>query len=129
MISERLVRSFHQTRYEAGGATARIGRRSPSMRALLQAQGQRQGAIITAWNPLARRHPEGWNRRAQMRLEALARRVPLIRGAGYGRGWREEHCLIGCSTRKALKLARRFRQLAIVVIRRDGLAQLKWLRH
>lgn len=99
------------------------------MQALLRAQGQKKGAIITAWNPLARRHAEGWNRRAQERLEALCRHVPLIKGTGYGQGWREEHCLLGCDPRKALNVARRFRQLAIVVIRRDGMAQLKWLRH
>ena len=100
---------------------ARIGRRCPALDALL---GREAGAFITAWNPRARRQPEGLNRRADLALQDRLRRVTALPGAGEGRGWREGHWLAVLDPRRAAVLGRLFRQAAIVTLRRGQPARL-----
>ena len=124
MCSPHLVRAFHATSYSAGDAVAHVGRRCPALDAVLRPCG---GAFITAWNPWGRRMQLGWNRRANgallLRLHGLTR----LAGAGEGRGWREEHWLVVTDPRRAAVLARRFRQAAIVTLRRGQPARLMML--
>ncbi len=123
-IPARLRRAFLASRYEAAGAVARIGRRSPGVDALLAGMGVRQGGFVGAWNPFGRRMPPGWNHRALARLRAAARRLPQAGGrGGLGRWW-EEHLLLGGDPRRLAVLARRFRQAAWVRLRRGGPAAL-----
>ena len=108
---------------------ARVGRRSAACDELLARLGSRTGAFVTAWNPLGRRRPLGWNRRMQAGLLAVARRLPLTQGRGTAlRGsWFEEHLLIAADPRRLIVLARRFRQRAIVVVTRDRPARLTFV--
>lgn len=122
-----LLRAYAGTAYEAAGAVARIGRRSPGMDALLRRMGVRQGGFVTAWNPFSHARPEGWNRRMQRHLHAATRRLPTATGQGRGRGWAEDHLLVGADPRRVRQLARRFRQAAFVTVRRGAPARL-WLR-
>ena len=123
-----LLAAYRRTEYEAGGAAARVGRRSASVDALLHRLGARQGAFVTAWNPWSRRMPAGWNARMTARLREASRRLPSAEGQGRGRGWSERHLLIAADPRRAAVLARRFRQNAIVVARIGAPARLVLLR-
>jgi hypothetical protein len=123
-ISPALLRAYRRTSYAAAGAVVRIGRRSAEMDALLGGMAARAGAFITAWNPLSKRMPNGWNRRIQRALVARLRHLPLLSGRGMGRGWSEEHLFVVADHRRLLALARRFRQLGIVVIGRGRPARL-----
>lgn len=123
-MTPRLLRAFRATRYTAGAAAARIGRQCPALDPVL---GRQAGAFVTAWNPWGRRAPPGWNRRANRALQRWLRDAPHFAGAGEGRGWREEHWLVLTDPRRAAVLARRFRQAAIVTLRRGQPARLVWL--
>ena len=94
-MSARLLAAYRRSRYEAAGAVARIGRRSPAVDALMSRLGVREGGFVTAWNPFSRRMPDGWNQRMQARLEAAARRLPGAPGHGGDGRWREAHWLLG----------------------------------
>jgi Protein of unknown function (DUF3293) len=115
-LPARLHAAYRRTAYEADGAAARIGRRSAAVEALLRRMGSRQGGFVTAWNPLSRRMPRGWNERMLARLHEAARRLPRTEGWGRGEGWAERHLLIAADPRRIAVLARRFRQRAIVVL-------------
>jgi hypothetical protein len=116
LLPPALRRAYAATAYEAAGAVARIGRRSASVDALLAARGARHAAFVTAWNPFSRRMPRGWNDRMQDRLRQAARGRVLAEGWGRGRGWAERHLLLAGDPRLAARLARRFRQHAVVVV-------------
>ena len=115
-MSPKLRRAYLATAYEAGGAVARIGRRSPGMDSVLAGLGVRRAAFLTAWNPRSRRMPEGWNRRMQARLVQRLRGVSVLPAHGSWRGWSEEHVLARLDVRRAAVLARLFRQRAIVAV-------------
>ena len=124
-----LLRAYRRTAYAAGGAVARIGRRSPALDALLARHGGRAGAFVGAWNPYSRLMPPGWNRRMGEALRRHARRLPHVSGEGTaqegtGRTWREEHLLVVADPRRVAVLGRRFRQAALVVARRGQEARL-----
>lgn len=89
--------------------------------------GAREGAFVTAWNPAARRYPEGWNRRRDRALQSWLRRLTVVLGVGKGRGWFEEHWLVTADPRRVAVLARRFRQAAITVVKRGQPARLRLL--
>ncbi len=122
-----LLRAYARTAYAAAGAVDRIGRRSPVLDMLLRRMGVRQGGFITAWNPYSRAMPDGWNARMQRCLAEATRRVPALAGQGSGRGWAEDHLLVGADPRRIRRLARRFRQSAIVTIRCGAPARLRLL--
>jgi Protein of unknown function (DUF3293) len=127
-VSVRLHDAYRRSDYEAAGAVARIGRRSPAIDALLLRLGARQGGFVGAWNPFSRRMPQGWNDRMLARLRDAARRLPRAEGSGGDGPWREQHLLIAADPRRLAVLGRRFRQAAIVTVRRGGPARLVLLR-
>jgi hypothetical protein len=102
----------------------RIGARDPDMDRLLRQHGARAATLIGAWNPQSQLHPPGWNRRADRRLRDHLRRYRWIHATGGTRRWWEEHVLLLGDPRPALILARRFRQRAVVVVRRGQKARL-----
>ncbi|MGX9965854.1 DUF3293 domain-containing protein [Roseomonas sp. F4] len=115
-MTPRLLRAFRATRYEAAGAVARIGQRSPALDRLLRRAGVRAAGFVTAWNPYSRRMPEGWNRHMQDRLREAARGRLLAEGFGRAGGWSEHHLLLAGDPRRLRVLARRFRQHAVVLV-------------
>ena len=133
-VPARLRGAYARTDYEAAGVIAHIGRRCAAMDALLARLGTREAAFVTAWNPWSRRMPRGWNDRMAARLDEAAHRLPRLGGWGRarmpshrgrsGRGWAEQHLLIAADRRVAARLARRFRQNAMVVVRRGACAEL-----
>jgi hypothetical protein len=129
-IGARLARGWRITRFEAAGAVARIGRRSRSIDGLLQNAGVRHAGFVGAWNPCSRRAPAWRNDAALARLRALARRrgIAFQDGAGCAPGWCERHLLLFGDWRRAVVLAHRFAQHAVVVVRRHDRARLRVLR-
>jgi hypothetical protein len=119
-MTPRLLRAFRATRYEAEGAVARIGRRSPAVDALLK----RPAAFITAWNPCSRAMPFGWNDRMQDRLRQLVRGRVIGEGWGRGRAWAEHHLLVEGQPARLRVIALRFRQHAIVIVAPGRAARL-----
>jgi Protein of unknown function (DUF3293) len=108
---------YRMTRYEVAGATFRVGRRSPGIDRLLISRGYRVATFVSAFNPFSRRMPLGWNRRMHARLAETAHRAAAAGGKGSWRGWCEAHLLLFGDQRPAIRLARRFRQNAVVVVR------------
>jgi hypothetical protein len=118
--------AYLRTAYEAGGIAVRIGARSRAFDALLRRHRARSAAFVTAWNPFSRRMPEGWNGRMLARLRQAARGRVLAEGIGRAGRWWERHLLVGGDPRWIARLARRFRQNAIVVIAPGRPAVLRW---
>lgn len=110
-----LLRAYRETRYAAAGITVRIGRPVPG--ALRVEIGRRTGVLLTAWNPQSRRMPEGWNRRMQWRLRARLRGFATMTAEGSLRSWHEDMVLAVGDFARLLRLARVFRQRAVVVLR------------
>lgn len=102
----------------------RIGARSPAAQTLLASCHAREALLISAWNPMSRRMPERWNKRAQHRLLQGLRRFRVIPAEGRWRAWREEHVLVFGPAAPVIVLARRYRQRAVVLVRPDGSARL-----
>ena len=127
-MTARLLAAYGRTEYEAAGAVARVGKRGAAVDALLRRLGAREGAFVTAWNPLSRRTPPGRNARMMARLREAARRLPSAEGEGRGRNWSERHLLLAAGPRRAAVLARRFRQNAILAVRTGAPARLVLLR-
>jgi hypothetical protein len=119
-----LSRAYRLTRYQAAGIAVRIGRRSAAMDRLLIAAGRRSAVFITAFNPFSHRMPDGWNRRMQSQLAQAARRWPQALAEGRWRRWHEAHVLLFADIRPALRLARVFRQNAVVIVRTGQPARL-----
>lgn len=109
--------AYRLTTYRADGAAVRIGQRSDSMDQLLLAYGCRTATFVTAFNPFSRRMPTAWNGRMQARMAQAGRRVPMLPGDGFWRTWHEAHLLLLGDPRPAMRLARIFRQNAVVIVR------------
>jgi len=118
---------YRRTLFQAGPVRAWVGRRSSTADAWLKAQGAREAAMLTAWNPMSRRHPEGWNTRRQQALREAARRLPRCEGWSGAKAWWEHNLLLAGDARRTVALARRFRQRAILVLRRGQPARIIWL--
>ena len=131
-VGPRLARGWRISAYEAGGAGARLGRRSVPVDALRVAAGVRHGAFVGAWNPLSRAMPRRWNDRALARLRGLARRGGrcFIEGCGHAAKppWSEDHLLMLGDLRPITILARRFRQHAILRVRLRAPSRMLVLR-
>ena len=108
--------AYARTDYEAAGIVMRIGRRSTEMDALLRAHAAWNAAFVTAWNPFSRRMPQGWNERMLARLRQASRGRVLAEGWGRGPSWAERHLLVAGDPRWIARLARRFRQNALVTV-------------
>lgn len=127
-IAPDLLRAYRLTRYTAEAATGHIGCRSTTMDALLRRHAARQAVLVTAWNPFSRRMPDGWNRRMQARLREHLRRRPCVAANGSLGRWAEDHLLVVGMAPPVVRLARRFRQNAVVVIVRGRPVRLALLR-
>ncbi len=83
--------------------------------------------MITANNPMSRRMPLRWNQRMQARLVQALKRYATLPAMGTLRRWSEAHLLVLHDVRPIRKLARRFRQNCIVVLRPRQPARLHFL--
>ncbi len=118
--------AYRHTLYRAGDVVVRVGRRSRSADAWMARHGAREAGFITAWNPMSRVMPARWNQAAQARLRRDLRGRPVALGEGRLGSWREEMLLLAIPLRELLRLARRHRQAAVVLLRRGHSAALIW---
>jgi hypothetical protein len=125
--AEQLLRAYRASCYFAGVHAARIGQRAPGLDALLRSWRAREGVFIAAGNPFSRRHPDGWNARRHALLRERLRGLPYVEGMGGAKRWWEAHYFIGISAARGRRLARLFRQKAMVALRRGAKARLIWL--
>jgi hypothetical protein len=112
MMPARLARAYRQTEYSAAGCIVLIGRRAPDR--LFQVLGAYSAVFITAWN-----------QQAQRRLRERLRRFGSVPADGTLGRWHEAHLLVSVADmRPMVRLARIFRQRAVVVIQRGHPAKL-----
>ena len=117
-LPPKLRAAYLRTVYRVGPTEIRIGKRGYRTDNLVHSMGVRSCVLFTAWNPMSRKMPEGWNRRMQRQLGQLTRHWHTAVGLGGDARWAEEHVLVAADPRLCLKLARRFRQRAVVELRR-----------
>ena len=127
MRRAKLERDYRASCYYAGAHAARIGQRAPTLDALLRCWRAQEGIFIAAGNPFSRRMAAGWNARRNASLRERLRRLPYVEGKGGAKRWWEAHCFIGISAARGKRLARLFRQNAMVALRRRGRARLIWV--
>jgi hypothetical protein len=125
--AEQLFRAYRASCYFAGSHAARIGHRAPALDSLLRSWRAAEGVFIAAGNPFSRRMPPGWNAQRHAALRERLRGLHYVEGQGGAKRWWEAHCFIGISVSRGRRLARLFRQNAMVALRRGGKAQLIWL--
>jgi hypothetical protein len=130
MLTDALRRAYLATDYVviAGGEiTVRIGQHQPQLDGLLEQDDAKQGIFITAWNPQSMRQDDETNDAAHKRLVAALGKLGLSWYPHIGRAkhWQEKGCFVlDLDDASARKLARRFRQNAIVRIARNERAEL-----
>ncbi len=125
--AEQLLRAYRASRYFAGAHAVRIGQDAPALDALLRCWRVPEGVFIAAGNPRSRRMPAGWNARRHAALRERLRALPHVEGKGGVKRWWEAHCFIGISAARGKRLARLFRQTAMVALRRGAKARLIWV--
>ena len=125
--AEQLFRAYRASCYFAGAHAARIGQRAPALDVLLRGWRVQEGVFIAAGNPFSRRMAAGWNARRHTALRQRLRRLHYVEGRGGAKRWWEAHCFIGISVSRGRRLARLFRQNAMVALRRGAKARLIWL--
>ena len=121
-IPPRLLRAYRLTRYRAEGFDILVGRRVSD--GLFARIGARNATLVTAWNPMSRRMPQGWNGPMQRRLLERLRRVVALPAEGTLGRWHEAMVLVAGDVRPVLRLACVFRQRGVVVLRRGQSARL-----
>jgi hypothetical protein len=112
-----LLSAYRRTAYRVAGIVVRIGQRCPAMDHLLTGHRVREAVFITAHNPFSHRMPRGWNDRMQVRLAAALVRRTVMSASGGWRRWSEAHFFVFGDWRPTLRMARRFRQNGIVIVR------------
>ena len=106
------------------------GSRSPALAKLLERHRARRWAFITAWNPGSAPLPRAENdaRQAQLRGIVEKRGFTILPGEGIGedRSWPPEESLmvLGITEAEAVRLGRRFGQLAILAGERGSMSRL-----
>jgi len=125
--AEQLFRAYRASCYFAGAHAARIGQRAPALDVLLRGWRVQEGVFIAAGNPFSRRYPDGWNARRHAALRERLRGLHYAEGRGGAKRWWEAHCFIGISAARGRRLARLFRQNAMVALRRGGKVRLTWV--
>ena len=125
--AKQLLRAYRASCYSAGEHAARIGHRAPGLHALLRSWRVQEGVFIAAGNPFSRRMPSGWNARRHAALRERLRGLLYVEGWGGAKRWWEAHCFIGIGAARGRRLARLFRQNAMVALRRGGKVRLIWV--
>jgi hypothetical protein len=122
-IPPRLLRAYGDTAYRVDGVAVLIGRRCPD--ALFDRLNAGMAVLLTAWNPRSRRMPDGWNDRMQQSLRRRLRRFVVLDAEGTLHRWHEAMLLVAGDSRPCIRVAARFRQQAVVILRRGQKARLR----
>lgn len=117
-------RGYRISRYAAGPLAARIGEPSSSADRWMARHRAASAVLLTAWNPMSRPMPRRWNEAAHRRLLHALRGRPVEEGWSGRAPWLEWSACTPGGRRLGLRLARRFRQRAFVLLRRGRPALL-----
>ena len=115
-VSDATIRAYAGSTYYAGQIAVRIGQRNAALDDWLSHQRPRSAVFLTASNPFSRRMPGGWNQRMVRKLLCCLRGLPLLPGGSGTGGWFEQQVLVAVDLPRAVVLARRFRQHAVVAV-------------
>lgn len=128
MIDPTLIKAFRNTRFIVAGPegqiTLRIGEGNRHLDDFLADRGAKSCAFVTAWNPGAIKLPDTENdaRQSALIAEVQAQGHTCLPGVGVGAdgGWPAEVSIliIGVSRTEAIRLAKRFGQVALVYAER-----------
>ena len=133
-----LVSAYKATEYVAHGdcwvVVIQVGHHSLVVDGLLVRMRARNGTFITAWNPFSKdlgfEANEHWDRELKRFLSV--RGFAFVEGEGRGRTgeWPPEPSILafGISRTEASAIGRRYRQNAVVYVRRGRPAELVMLR-
>ncbi|GBQ24114.1 hypothetical protein AA0472_1314 [Acetobacter estunensis NRIC 0472] len=116
-LTPALLRAYRLTIYRAGPLEVRIGQRTPGLKG-------HTFIFLGAANPGGRRYPDAWNTRMTQRLRHRLRHVAFFIGDGRLGQWCEPMIAAALPLARALRLARLFRQNAVVVAAPDRPARL-----
>jgi Protein of unknown function (DUF3293) len=122
-IPPRLLRAYRDTTYRVNGVVVIIGRRCPA--ALFDRLNGRVAVLLTAWNPMSHRMPDGWNHRMQENLRRSLRRFVVHEAEGSLHRWHEAMLLVVGEPRGCIRIAAHFRQHAVVVLRHGHRAEVR----
>jgi hypothetical protein len=135
-VDPDLLAAYVQTTYWVSSQPQpiglRIGQKSALLARLLAARQVSQWAFVTAWNPRSQLRSDWYNigRENALLREVCRRGLQWLPGlaAGDGSDWPAEPAMLvlGISRAEARRVGRRFRQNAVVVGERGGVAQLVW---
>ena len=117
-LPTHLRHAYSKSRYNVAGVDLTIGRRSGALDGLLAGLGVRDAVLITAWNPRSKRMPRLWNEKMMAALRHRLGNTPALPAYNEWRGWAEEQLLVIGDRRRLAKIARHFRQAALVGLRR-----------
>jgi Protein of unknown function (DUF3293) len=84
-----------------------------------------RGSLAHGMESAVTPHADGWNRRMQQALRRRLRRFVVLEAVGALQCWREEMLLVAGDPQPRIRLAGRFRQRAVVILRRGQKARLR----
>lgn len=122
--SDKIRGIYAKSLYQAGNIRVRIGHYPQNLPAYSKGKTL---VMLGACNPGGRIRPKGWNKRMMRQLRRCLSRYEYVEGKGSLNGVSEPLFLVTMDPRKALVLARRFSQNAIVVIRERRRSYLVYL--
>ena len=117
-LPTHLAIAYRRARYTVAGISLTVGRRSHALDGLLAGMGARDAVLVTAWNPGSHRMPAGWNARMMAALRHRLGSTPSLPASSAGIAWFEDQLLVVGDRRRLAVLARRFRQAAMVGLKR-----------
>ncbi|MDI2112294.1 DUF3293 domain-containing protein [Commensalibacter nepenthis] len=116
--------AYKQSLYQAGSVMTRIDQYPEGIPHKLH---KSTLIMLSAYNPGGRLRPLGWNIKMMRRLEQEIKQYEYFMGKGSLKEVSEPLFMVVISLSKALVLARKFRQNAIVLIRYQRLSKLIFL--
>lgn len=139
-LDRGLIEKYLETHYftelprmDDQGAYIHIGKNPLALQYQLDDYGFKSYAFITAWNPGSELKDEWWNRMGNLGLELdlhpLCRLLRRGRGLGKGMEWPPEESFLALdlAPEKAVELARKYKQNAVVVWKKGGVPELWWV--
>lgn len=116
--------AYKQSLYQAGSVVTRINQYPKGIPAKLH---QSTLIMLSAYNPGGRLRLLGWNIKMMRKLEQELKQYEYFIGKGSLKEVSEPLFMVVLSLPKAVVLARKFRQNAIVMIRHQRLSKLTFL--
>lgn len=106
--------AYKESLYQAGSVSTKINQYPKGISAKLH---QTTFVLLSAYNPGGRLKPLGWNIKRMKSLAQYLSKYKYVYGKGSLKEVSEPLLMVSIDFRKAIYLARKFRQNAIVIIR------------